>query len=95
MTITVEVFAVPGCPNCAKPQAKLREVVADFDPEKIHWREVDLLKEMDYAIDLGIIGASALAIDGKLVFATLPKPEILRRELLKRLEGQPASERIH
>ncbi|MEA2118786.1 thioredoxin family protein [Halovibrio sp. HP20-50] len=95
MTIKVEVFAVPDCPNCAKPQAKLREAVADFSPDKILWREVDLLEEMDYAIDLGVMGASALAIDGKLVFASLPKPKALRRELLKRLEGQPASARTH
>ncbi|MBF24586.1 MAG: glutaredoxin [Pusillimonas sp.] len=95
MTIKIEVFAVPGCPNCAKPQAKLRDVVADFGPDKVHWREVDLLEEMDYAIDLGIMGASALAIDGKLVFASLPKPKALRRELLKRLGGQPASARTH
>lgn len=95
MTITVEVFAIPGCSNCAKPQAKLWEVVADFGPDKVHWREVDLLEEMDYAIDLGVMGASALAIDGKLVFASLPKPKALRRELLKRLEGQPANPRAH
>ncbi|CEG54764.1 Thioredoxin/glutaredoxin [Stutzerimonas xanthomarina] len=95
MTIKVEMFTVPGCPNCAKPQASLREVVADFGPDKIHWREVDLLEEMDYAIDLGVMGVSALAIDGKLVFASLPKPKALRRELLKRLEGQTASTRTH
>jgi hypothetical protein len=44
---------------------------------------------MDYAIDLGIVGASAVAIDGEPVFPKLPKPEALRAELLSRLE-QPA-----
>lgn len=87
MTVNVELFFVPGCPNCAKPMAKLREVVTGLGSDEIQWREVDLLKEMDYAIDLGVVGASALAIDGNLIFTTLPKPALLRKELLKRLEG--------
>ena len=66
MTITVEVFTVPGCPNCAKPQASLREVVADFGPDKIHWREVDLLEEMDYAIDYVKQIHHAIAGDGEI-----------------------------
>lgn len=40
---------------------------------------------MDYAIDLGLVGASAIAINGRLVFPSLPEAETLRAELLRRL----------
>jgi thioredoxin 1 len=89
MTVKVEFFATPGCTKCAQAKAALKDVVQGFDPAQVRWREVDILEEMDYAIDLGIVGASALAIDGELVFPKLPKPETLRTELLSRLQ-QPA-----
>jgi thioredoxin 1 len=93
MSINVECFVVPGCPNCAGAQASLREVVSEFAPAQVQWREVDIIEEMDYAIDLGVVGASALAIDGELIFPKLPKPEALRRELRKRLARESAAER--
>jgi thioredoxin 1 len=86
MMVNVEFFATPGCNKCAQAKAALKEVVQGFDLEMVRWREVDILKEMDYAIDLGIIGASAIAIDGELVFPKLPKPQVLRRALEQRLE---------
>jgi thioredoxin 1 len=95
MSINVECFVVPGCPNCAGAQAALREVVAGFGAEQVQWRDVDILEEIDYAIDLGVVGASALAIDGELVFPKLPKPEALRRELFKRLENESTRQRAH
>lgn len=91
MTITVECLVVPGCPNCAGSLTSLREVATAVDPGNVTWREIDLIEEMDYAIELGVVGASALAIDGDLVFPTLPKPEALRSELLKRLESHSGS----
>jgi thioredoxin 1 len=85
MTIRLEFFAVPGCSRCAQAKTALEKVVQDFDATKVQWREVDILQEMDYAIELGIVGASAMAIDGELVFPQLPGPQALRAELLNRL----------
>lgn len=85
MSITLEVFYTPGCAKCAQAKEALRAVVRDFDEQGVAWREVDILEEMDRAVDLGIAGVSAIAIDGELAFPSLPKPEALRRELRRRL----------
>ena len=72
--------------KCAQAKTALEEIIQSFDADKVHWREVDILQETDYAIDLGIVGASAFAIDGELVFPQLPWPQALRAELLNRLD---------
>jgi thioredoxin 1 len=85
MSIKVEVFFTPGCSKCEGAKAGLHEVVQTMAGQGVVWRDVDLLENLDYAVDLGVVGASAIAIDGDLVFPTLPKPEALRQELERRL----------
>lgn len=41
---------------------------------------------MDYAVDLGVMVSPSIAIDGELVFASLPSAGKLRAELEKRLK---------
>ena len=80
MTIEVEVFTAPGCAKCGRAKDILRKMVADMPT--VGWREVDILKEMDYAVDLGVLSTPALAINGELVFTGLPS----QKKLLAKLE---------
>lgn len=50
----------------------------------VEWREVDVLDDLDRAVDLGVLTLPALAIDGKLVFTALPSVEQLVAELRRR-----------
>lgn len=83
--VKVEVFSSPGCGKCAQAKAVLKAVAEELGQEKIAWREVNILQEMDYAVDLGVMSSPAIAIDGKLVFASLPSARKLRAELSGRL----------
>lgn len=83
--ILVEIFSAPGCGRCAEAQAALKAVAASL--EAVRWREVNILEELDYAVDLGVLSPPAIAIDGELVFPTLPGAEGLRQELLRRGAG--------
>ena len=59
--------------------------------DKIQWREVNILEEIDYAVGLGVMTTPSIAINGKLVFAGLPSAKKLRGELeqqLQSLEGE-------
>jgi len=85
MTIKVEVFAAPGCEKCAATREALKSVAASLGKGAVTWREVNLLDEIDRAVDLGVMSPPSIAIDGELVFPKLPTPEKLRAELLKRL----------
>lgn len=83
--VKVEVFSSPGCGKCAQAKAVLKVVAEELGQDKITWREVNILDEMDYAVELGVISSPAIAIDGKLVFSSLPSAEKLWAELSKRL----------
>ena len=89
MTIRVEVFSSPGCSKCAHAKAVLQRLAGEIGENAIQWREVNILEELDYAIGLGVLSTPALAIDGQLVFATLPSAGRLRAELETRLAASP------
>mgnify|MGYP000924516254 FL=1 len=63
----IDVFVLQGCSRCL---AGLEDAVS--------WNERNLLANIDQAVELGILSAPAIAIDGKLVFSSLPTPEQLR-----------------
>ena len=81
--IRVEVFSSPGCGKCTQARHMLKAVVEDMAPGLICWRDVDILQEMDYAVEVGVMSAPAIAINGKLVFSSLPSADKLRKELAK------------
>lgn len=83
--LKVEVFSSPGCAKCTQAKNLLKAIVEEMGPGRITWREVSILEEIDYAVELGIISSPAIAIEGKLVFSSLPSPDKLRTELGKRL----------
>ena len=83
--IRIELFSTPGCSRCARASAGLRAVLMEFGEERVSWRDVNLLDEIDYAVELGLVSPSAIAIDGELVFPSLPDAAALRAEIAKRL----------
>ncbi|NIA02727.1 MAG: glutaredoxin [Planctomycetia bacterium] len=85
MGIRIEVFSSPGCGKCGKAKEVLRKQVDEIGADQIEWREVNILDEMDYAVQLGVLSTPAIAIDGTLVFSGLPSAKKLRRTLDKYL----------
>ena len=82
----VELFYTPGCEKCADARDDLKAAAEETIPG-IVWRELNALDELDYAVKLGVVTLPALAIDGELVFSTLPTSGQLRRALTKRKKG--------
>lgn len=85
MTILVEVFSAPGCSKCAAAREALKSVAESLGKGAVKWRDLNVLEEMDHAVELGVMSPPSIAIDGELVFPKLPTPGKLRAELLKRL----------
>ncbi len=86
MTIKVEVFSSPGCSKCGHVKEILRKIVKELEDERIEWREVNILKELDYAVEMGVLSTPAIAVDGKLIYSGLPsagKLKILLKTKLK------------
>lgn len=83
----IEVFSSPGCSKCSHAKVLLKQLVEEMGEQRIHWREVNVLDELDYAVDLGVLTTPAIAIDGVLVFPALPSEKKLRAYLLQHLAG--------
>jgi thioredoxin 1 len=79
----VELFYSPGCPECAAAHATLR-TAAQGAIKDLEWRELNVLEELDYATLLGVITLPSIAVNGELVFTSLPTGEQLREALLRR-----------
>ena len=80
----VELFYTPGCEKCADNKDKLRTVATQLVPDLV-WRELNVLDEVDYAVEVGVITLPSIVIDGEVLFSSLPTCRQLRRELIKRL----------
>ncbi len=83
----VELFYSPGCSECAASQARLR-AAAEEAVRGIEWRDVRAADELDYAVELGVLTLPSVAIDGKLVFTSMPSVDQLRAALLERRGGR-------
>ena len=81
--ITVELISAHGCAKCAAAKDALKRAALETAGGAIEWRDVDVLAELDYAVDLGVLTLPAIAINGKLVFSSLPTPEQMRNEVRK------------
>lgn len=79
--LKVEVFSSPGCTRCGQAKDVLRKVAEEIGGGRIEWREVNVLDEIDRAVKLGVLSTPAIAINGKLVFTTLPSAKKLRAAL--------------
>lgn len=81
--VKVELLSSPGCQKCLLAQEDIRSLIASFGTDQVSLRDVNVLDELDYAVELGVLTLPAIAINGKLVFSTLPSVEMLRNELTK------------
>ncbi len=80
----VEVLHAGGCSNCMKNIPALRTAAESVDPE-VHWREMDIMQAIDYAVELGVLKAPAVVIDGNLAFSFLPDPKDLAAAMRLRM----------
>lgn len=81
-TVKVELFFAAGCSKCAEAREALREAAHSAGP--VEWQEVDIAKNPDRAVDVGVVATPAVAIDGKLVFKTMPTASDLRSAIRAR-----------
>jgi glutaredoxin len=82
--LKIEVFSAPGCGKCTHAKEMLKDIVLEY-AQNLSWCEVDIMQDMDYAVDLGVMSTPAIAIDGQLVFTSLPSKEKLLAEIKRRL----------
>ncbi|MDZ4262285.1 MAG: thioredoxin family protein [Pseudomonadota bacterium] len=83
MSIKIELITAPGCGKCLAAQDQLRAIAtAVLGENGVVWREINVLKELDYAVSLGVLSMPAIAVNGELKFSSLPTPEQFRTMLI-------------
>lgn len=80
----IELFFTPTCERCAANRATLK-AAAQQVAGTVDWQEVDVTQNVDYAVQVGVLSAPAIAIDGALVFPSLPTEKQLRAEIERRV----------
>ena len=81
--MSVEFFFAGGCSKCAEAREGLRQ--AAESTHRVEWKEIDIAKDPNRAADVGVVSTPAVAIDGKLVFKTVPSASDLRDAVEARL----------
>jgi thioredoxin 1 len=78
----VEIIHTTGCKTCAASRDNLK-AVAEQAVQHLDWQEVNVQEALDYAVELGVLTLPAVAINGKLVFSSMPTPAQLTQALRK------------
>lgn len=86
----VELFHAPGCRRCAAARADLK-AAAEAAAPGVEWREVNVLDQVDRAVECGVLSVPAVVVDGELAFAALPTPQ----QLVTLLKRKGKSERFN
>ena len=79
----VEIFYTPGCSACVAAHEELRTVALGIVKD-LDWRELNVLDQLDYAVEFGVLTLPSIVIDGKLVFTSMPMVTQLRVALIER-----------
>jgi len=83
-TINIEIFSAPGCNKCGKAFQLVKTILNELGSgnELISLRQVNVVDELDYAVELGIRATPGIVINGVLVFTSMPGAEALRKAIL-------------
>ena len=78
----VEIFTAPGCHKCGRSVALVESLHYELGGGAFDWRRVDVVAELDYAVEMGVRATPGITIDGRLVFTAQPTREKLRAAIL-------------
>lgn len=82
-SVSIEFFFAGGCSACAQARQALRETAESTG--HVTWEEIDIAKNPNRAVDVGVMSTPAIAIDGSLVFKIAPTPAELRNAIETRI----------
>jgi protein-disulfide isomerase len=80
--ISIEFFFAGGCEKCAAARDALRDAVQATRVAR--WTEIDIGREPNRAVDVGVLSTPAVAIDGELLFKSMPSRAQLKKAIAAR-----------
>ena len=89
MTVKVELFTAGFCSRCRSARTALVRAIEDLGQEQFELHLLDVVEEIDHAVEVGVRATPAIAVDGELVHPARPtvdKFRILLRDHLARVQ---------
>lgn len=83
--VLVEVLTASDCGRCQKTKTLAKEVIAELNDSRVCYREINVVQDIDYAVQLGVMSTPAIALNGELVFASPPSRAKLCQAILQQL----------
>lgn len=77
------MFYSPGCSACVAQHDELR-AAALAAVKDLEWHDVNVLDNVDRAVDRGVLSLPSIVIDGELAFTSMPTVAQLRKALIAR-----------
>lgn len=90
-SVMVELLTASGCNRCRQVRDRIRHAIGEWPEDTFHYREVNVVEEIDYAVELGVLSTPSVAIGGVLVFTGPPSEKKLRQALQTVLDQQEYS----
>jgi len=86
--IKIELFSSNLCQKCVRVRQDLADLVAELGDENFDLEFVDVVKNIDHSVEMGVLTTPSLVIDGKLVASPVPKKRELKTILQQLLIRQ-------
>lgn len=83
----IEMFYTPGCSACVAQHDELR-AAAQESVTDVEWHDVNVLDNIDHAVDLGVLTLPSIVIDGELAFTSMPTIAQFRKAIVERNRGR-------
>ncbi|MBA7479559.1 hypothetical protein ES703_25906 [subsurface metagenome] len=80
------MFYTPSCSACAASNDKLR-AAARAAVKDLEWHDVNVLDDVDRAVDRGVLTLPSIVIDGEIAFTSMPTVAQLCEALIERSGG--------
>ncbi len=81
------MFYTPGCSECVAQHDELR-AAAQATVKDLEWQNINILDNVDHAVDLGVLTLPSIVIDGELTFTSMPTIDQLSKALIERSGGR-------
>ncbi len=88
--LLIEIFSAPCCNQCDKVFQLADQLLKELPPGSsentfIELRKLNVVDELDYAVELGVLAVPSIAINGVLIFTAMPRAGALREAILSQI----------
>lgn len=83
--LTIELISTFTCSRCVKAKKNMQQLIKGLNNKNINYREINVLEQIDYVVQLGVLKTPAIVINGELIFRSLPSKNQFYKTLEKYL----------